>query len=74
MLPRGYRTLQKLTSAGVPRQSVPEHERLSPVPPGITSLPLPDGFEVTLRQEARGFQQDLTILSYSTALALILVY
>ncbi len=37
-------------------------------------FPLPDGFEITLRQQVRGFQQDLKNLMFATALALVLVF
>jgi HAE1 family hydrophobic/amphiphilic exporter-1 len=36
-------------------------------------LPLPEGFEATLRQDQRGFQQDLQNLLLATGLALLLV-
>ncbi|MBI4607032.1 MAG: efflux RND transporter permease subunit, partial [Planctomycetes bacterium] len=36
--------------------------------------PLPEGFEVTLRQDSRGFEQDLANLAVATGLALVLVF
>lgn len=35
--------------------------------------PLPDGFEITMRQDDRGFQQDLKNLLFATGLAMALV-
>jgi HAE1 family hydrophobic/amphiphilic exporter-1 len=40
----------------------------------FSRFPVPEGFEITLRQEARGFQQDFKNLMFATALALLLVF
>ena len=60
----GYSARVKGGLAAV-RQRVEQHFR---------KFPLPDGFEVTLRQDNRGFQQDLKNLSFAVALAFALVF